>query len=66
MIVFPVDLYLGFLFALFFKLSFKSEEVLRFLITGIRLALVLYFFMVTYKVACQTLSKALLKSMKTW
>ena len=38
----------------------------RFLMTGIRLALMLYFFKVAHKAACQTLSKAFLKSMKTW
>ena len=30
------------------------------------LVLILYFFMVAHKAACQTLSKALLKSMNTW
>ena len=34
----------------------------RFLMTRIRLALMLYFFMVAHRAACQTLSKALLKS----
>ena len=34
----------------------------RFLMTWIRLVLMLYFFMVAHKAACQTLSKA----MKTW
>ena len=38
----------------------------RFLMTWIRLVLMFYFFMVAHKAACQTLSKALLKSMKTW
>ena len=38
----------------------------RFLMTRIRLVLMLYFFMVAHKAACQTLSKAFLKSMKTW
>ena len=38
----------------------------RFLMTWIRLALMLYFFMVAYTAACQTVSKAFLKSMKTW
>ena len=33
--------------------------------TRIRLALMLYFFMVAHKAACQTLKKAFLKSMKT-
>ena len=28
--------------------------------------LMLYFFMVAHKAACQTLSKAFLESMKTW
>ena len=37
----------------------------RFLMTQIRLVLMLYFFMVAYKAACQTLSKAFLESMKT-
>ena len=36
----------------------------KFLMTWIRLVLMLYFFMVAYKAACQTLSKALLKSIK--
>ena len=31
-----------------------------------RFVLMLYFFMVAHKAACQTLSKAFLKSMKTW
>ena len=34
--------------------------------TRIKLALMLYFFMVANKAAYQTLSKAFLKSMKTW
>ena len=38
----------------------------RILMTRIRLVLMLYFFMVAHKAACQTLSKAFLKSMKTW
>ena len=38
----------------------------RFLMNRIRLVLMLYFFMVAHKTACQTLSKAFLKSMKTW
>ena len=37
----------------------------RCLMTRIRLALMLYFFMVAHKAACQTLKKAFLKSMKT-
>ena len=37
----------------------------RFLMTRIRFVLMLYF-MVAHKAACQTLSKAFLKSMKTW
>ena len=37
-----------------------------FLMTRIRLVLMLYFFMVAHKDACQTLLKAFLKSMKTW
>ena len=36
---------------------------LRFSITRIRFVLMLYFFMVAHKAACQTLSKTLLKSM---
>ena len=32
----------------------------------IRLKLMLYFFMVAHKAACQTLSKVFLKAMKTW
>ena len=39
---------------------------LRFLMTRVRLALMLYFLMVAYKAARQTLSKAFLKSMETW
>ena len=38
----------------------------RFLMTWIRFVLMLYFFMIAHKFACQTLSKAFLKSMKTW
>ena len=38
----------------------------RFLMTWIRFVLMLYFFMVAYKAACQTLSKSFLKSLKTW
>ena len=38
----------------------------RFLISWIRLVLMLCFFMVAHKAASQTLSKAFLKSMKTW
>ena len=38
----------------------------RFLMTLIRLVLMLYFSMVTYKAACQTLPKAFFESMKTW
>ena len=34
--------------------------------TRIRLVLMLYFFMFAHKSACQTLSKAFMKSMKTW
>ena len=37
----------------------------RILMIWIRLVLMLYFFMVTHKAACQTLSKAFLKSIKT-
>ena len=35
-------------------------------LTFIRLALMLYLFMVVHKAACQTLSKTFLKSIKTW
>ena len=38
----------------------------RFSMTWIRSVLMLYFFMVAHKAACQTLSKAFLKYMKTW
>ena len=38
----------------------------RFLMTWIRFVLMLNFFMVAHKAACQTLLKAFLKSMKTW
>ena len=38
----------------------------RSLMTRTRLALMLYFFMVAHKAACQMLSKAFLKFMKTW
>ena len=38
--------------------------LLRFLMTLIRFVL-MYFFMISHKAACQTLLKAL-KSMKTW
>ena len=34
--------------------------------TWIRFVLMLYFFMVAKKAACQTLSKAFLEYMKTW
>ena len=37
----------------------------KFLMTRIRLMLMLYFFIVARKAACQTLSKAFLKSKKT-
>ena len=40
--------------------------LLRFLMTWIKLVLMLYFFMVAHKAACQILLKAFLKSMKTW
>ena len=39
---------------------------LRYLMTRIRSALILYLFMFAPKAACQTLTKALLKSMKTY
>ena len=38
----------------------------KFSTTRIILALMLYFLIVNHKVSCHTLSKALLKSMKTW
>ena len=38
----------------------------RLLMTWIRFVLMLYFFMVAHKAACQTLLEAFLKSMKTW
>ena len=38
----------------------------RFLMTWIRVVLMMYFFMVAHKAVCQTLSKAFLKSVKTW
>ena len=38
----------------------------RFLMTWIRFVLMLYSFMVAHKVACQTLSKAFLKSMRVF
>ena len=38
----------------------------RCLMSRIRLALMLYFFMVAHKAACQTLLKVFLKYMKTW
>ena len=38
----------------------------RFLMTWIRFVLMLYFFMVAHKAACQTVSNAFLKSKKTW
>ena len=37
----------------------------RFLMTWLRLVLMLYFFMVAHKAACQTVSKAFLTSAKT-
>ena len=37
----------------------------RFLMTWIRFVLILYFYMVAHKAACETLSKAFLKSLKT-
>ena len=55
--------------ALIIKLSYSyyySGLIIEFLMTWIRLVLMLYFFMVAHKAACQTLSKAFLKSMKTW
>ena len=38
----------------------------RFMMTWIKFVLMLHFFMVAHKAACQTLSKAFSKSMKTW
>ena len=38
----------------------------RFSIVRIMLALMLYVLIVAHKAACYTLSKAFLKSMKTW
>ena len=38
----------------------------RFSMARIMLALMLYFLIVAHKASCHTLSKALLKSMKTW
>ena len=38
----------------------------RFLMTRRKFELMLYFFVVAHKAACQTLSKAFVKSMKTW
>ena len=38
----------------------------RFLVTWIKLVLMLCFFMVANKAACQTLLKAFLKSIKIW
>ena len=38
----------------------------RCLVTQIRFSLMLYFSMVSHKAACQTLSKAFLKSMMIW
>ena len=38
----------------------------KFLMTQIRLAQMLYFFMVANKAACQTLLKTFSKPMKTW
>ena len=43
-----------------------SGLVIEVLMTRIRLVLMLNFFMVAHKAACQTLSKAFLKSMKIW
>ena len=40
--------------------------VIEVLMTRIRLVLMLNFFMVAHKAACQTLSKVFLKSVKTW
>ena len=44
----------------------RRGERRRFLMIWIRFVLMLYFFMVAHKAACQTLSKAFLKCMKTW
>ena len=43
-----------------------SGLVIEILMTWIRFVLMLHFFLVAHKAACQTLSKAFLKSMKTW
>ena len=43
-----------------------SGLVIEVLVTWIMLVLMFYFFMVAHKAACQTLSEAFLKSMKTW
>ena len=43
-----------------------SGLVIEVLMTRMRLVLMLFFFVVAHKAACQTLSKAFLKSMKTW
>ena len=40
--------------------------VIEVLMTQMKLALMLSFFMVAHKAACQTLLNAFLKSMKTW
>ena len=41
-------------------------EVFLFVCFLIRLAHMLYFFMVAHKATCQTLFKALVKSMEAW
>ena len=43
-----------------------SGLAIEVLMIRIRLAVMLCFFMSAQKAACQTLSKAFLKSMKTW
>ena len=48
------------------KALLQVVVVVFFLMTWIRLVLMLYFFMVAHKTACQTLSKAFMNSMKTW
>ena len=47
------------------KRDCTSGLVIEVLMTRIRLSLILYFFMVAYKAACQSVLKAFLKSVKT-
>ena len=51
---------------LLLKMTALEALLKRFLMTWIRFVLMLYFFMVVHKAACQTMLKAFLKSMKTW